>query len=95
MPAYLMVDVEVTDPAGYEGYKKAVEPTIAAHGGRYLVRGGQVEVLEGGWVPHRLVIVEFPSAQAARAWWSSEMYAGPKAARQACARSSVLLAHGL
>jgi uncharacterized protein (DUF1330 family) len=57
--AYVIADIEVTDPAAYEGYKSAVGATIAAFGGRYLSRAGHTEVLEGGWQPRRLVILEF------------------------------------
>ena len=61
MPAYAVVNVEITDSAGFEEYRKAVPATIAAFGGRFLARGGTMEVLEGKWIPKRLVILEFPN----------------------------------
>jgi uncharacterized protein (DUF1330 family) len=95
MPAYIVVDIEVQRPAEYERYKELAPPSIAQYGGRYLARGGATEVLEGTWQPTRLVILEFPSAKDARAWWSSREYAEAKALRQACARTQMVLLEGL
>jgi uncharacterized protein (DUF1330 family) len=95
MPAYVVVDIQVTDPARYEDYKRVAPPAIAAYGGKYLARGGRVEVLEGSWAPQRLVILEFPTAAQARAWWESTEYARPKAMRQACARTEMLIVEGV
>ena len=95
MPAYIVVEVEVEDPVRYEDYKKMVPPTLAAYGGRFLVRGGKVENLEGDWSPKRLVIVEFPSVEQAKAWWSSPEYADAKALRQATAKSQLIVVEGL
>jgi uncharacterized protein (DUF1330 family) len=67
MPAYVVVEIDVTDPAAYERYKVLAPPSIAAYGGRYLVRGAPVECLEGGWRPPRFVLLEFPDAGRARA----------------------------
>jgi uncharacterized protein (DUF1330 family) len=61
MPALIIVDIEVLDPVGYEDYKSLASASIAAHGGRYLVRGGRSEVLDGHWTPQRLVVLEFDS----------------------------------
>ncbi len=61
MSAYVLVDIEVTDPAEYELYRKIAYPVIAEFGGKYLVRGGATEIREGDWNPNRLVIVEFES----------------------------------
>jgi uncharacterized protein (DUF1330 family) len=94
MPAYLVVNIDVTDPTRYQDYIKAVTPTIEANGGKYLARGGRVEVLEGRWNPKRVVIVEFPSAEKAKAWWDSAEYAGPKAIRQSCSRGEIVLVDG-
>jgi uncharacterized protein (DUF1330 family) len=66
MPAYVIVEIEVTDPVGYEAYKKHAAATITAQGGRYIVRGGKTEVLEGDWQPKRLVVLEFPSMDRAK-----------------------------
>lgn len=73
MPAYVIANIDVTNPAGYEEYRKRVAPTVAAHGGRFLARGGSMEVLEGSWAP-RLVIIEFPSMAALKAWYDSPTY---------------------
>jgi len=94
MPAYIVVDVEVTDPVRYEDYRKQVRPTLESYGGRFLARGGKVEILEGTWSPKRLVIVEFPDAAKAKAWWSSTEYAGPKAIRQSASRTQMILVEG-
>jgi uncharacterized protein (DUF1330 family) len=95
MPAYIIANVDVTDPHRYEDYRRAVPDTIAAHGGRYLARGGATEVLEGDWSPRRLVILEFPTAEQAKAWWSSGDYADLKALRQATTKSQLVIVEGL
>jgi uncharacterized protein (DUF1330 family) len=94
MPAYIVVEVEVEDPVRYEDYKKMVPPSLAAYGGRFVVRGGKVEKLEGDWAPKRLVIAEFPSVDQAKAWWSSPEYAEAKALRQATAKSQMIVVAG-
>jgi uncharacterized protein (DUF1330 family) len=95
MPAYLISQITVRDPATYERYKELAPPSIAIYGGRYVVRGGATETLEGSWRPTRLVILEFPSVERARAWWDSPEYAAAKALRQACADTEMLLVDGL
>lgn len=94
MPAYVVVEVEVEDPIRYEEYKKMVPPSLTAYGGRFLVRGGKVENLEGDWSPKRLVIAEFPSVEQAKAWWSSPEYADAKALRQATAKTQMIVVEG-
>ena len=95
MPAYVVVDIEVRDAATYEEYKRLAPPSIAAYGGRYVARGGATTVLEGEWRPTRLVILEFPTAERARAWWGSPEYAAAKALRQSSAGSDMVLVEGL
>ena len=95
MPAYVIANVEVSDPIRYEEYKRLVPSTIAAYGGRYLARGGPAQVLEGEWKPKRLVIVEFETAAQARAWWDSAEYAPVRSVRRACARAELVLVEGL
>ena len=95
MAAYVVVNIRVDDPVGYAEYKATVEDSIAAYGGRYLVRGGRSWRLEGEWEPHRLVILEFADAERAKAWWSSAEYAGPKAIRHATARSDMVVVEGV
>ncbi len=95
MPAYVLVQIDVRDPVAYERYKALAGPTVTAHGGRYLVRGGRTEVLEGGWQPRRLVILEFADPARAKAWWSSPEYAEAKDIRHGCAATEMLLAEGV
>ncbi|MEO8134213.1 MAG: DUF1330 domain-containing protein, partial [Betaproteobacteria bacterium] len=74
MTAYIIADVTVTNPDGYAAYRPLAAASIAAHGGRFIARGGAVESLEGGWSPGRVVIIEFPSMAAARAWYNCQDY---------------------
>jgi uncharacterized protein (DUF1330 family) len=94
MSAYIVVEVEVSDPVRYETYKQMVPPSLAAYDGRFLVRGGRVETLEGDWSPKRMVIVEFPSVEKAKAWWSSAEYEEAKALRQATAKTQMIVVEG-
>jgi uncharacterized protein (DUF1330 family) len=94
MPAYLIGNIAVTDPTGYEEYRKRVSPTIAAHGGRFLARGGKTELLEGTWSPMRLVIVEFPSMAALRSWYESPGYRPLIEIRNRYARSELVAVEG-
>ena len=95
MSAYVVVEIEVLDAETYKTYKQLAESSIAAYGGRYLVRGGAVETLEGDWSPKRFVIVEFPSVERAKAWWDSREYERAKALRQRSARTQMIIAEGL
>jgi uncharacterized protein (DUF1330 family) len=92
--AYVIAEVEVTNPEGYKAYAAEVPATIAHYGGRFLVRGGVAETLEGDWPQRRRVIIEFPSVEAARAWWDSPEYAGPKAMRRANSSGRLILLEG-
>lgn len=93
--AYVIADVTVTDPAGYEDYRRRVPATIEKYGGRFIARGGTIEVLEGDWQPSRLVIIEFPTADEARAWWNSPEYAAARAIRQATSEGTLLILQGV
>lgn len=95
MPAYVVVEIAVHDAQTYEQYKQLAPPAIMAYGGRYLARGGATEALEGTWNPPRFVILEFPSAERARAWWNSPEYAAAKAMRRASTETRMLLVEGL
>jgi uncharacterized protein (DUF1330 family) len=95
MSAYVVVQVDVTDPARYEDYKKMVPASLATFGGRFIVRGGRTETLEGSWAPRRFVMVEFPSLERARAWWASEEYAEAKALRQATSSTEMIVVEGV
>lgn len=95
MSAFVIAEIDVTDPEGFETYRQLVAPTVDAAGGRYRVRGGRVEVLEGGWQPRRVVVLEFESMAAAQAWYRSDAYAPARAIRQRTATSNVVLVEGL
>jgi uncharacterized protein (DUF1330 family) len=95
MPAYIVVDIDVKDSKTYDRYKRLAPATMIPYGGRYLTRGGETAVLEGEWTPKRFVILEFPSLERAKAWWSSAEYAEPKKMRQASARTNMVATDGL
>ena len=95
MPAYVIADIEITDPEGYEEYRRRVPATIAQYGGRYLARGGRAETLEGGWQPRRLGVIEFPTMSQARAWYESDEYREPRAIRHRCSEGQAILVEGL
>lgn len=94
MVAYVINDMEITDPALFEEYKKLSPTTIAQYGGRFLARGGRTETLEGHWSPKRLVILEFPSLDQARAWADSPEYAPAKRLRQLASNSNLIIVEG-
>jgi uncharacterized protein (DUF1330 family) len=95
MAAYVVVQVSIEDPARYEDYKRMVTPTLAGYGGRFLVRGGRTETLEGDWTPERFVLLEFPSLERAKAWWACEEYAPAKALRQATSKTQMIVVEGV
>jgi uncharacterized protein (DUF1330 family) len=95
MPAYLISTIEITDPAGYEEYRKLVAPALAKYGGKFLARGGKINYLEGEWQPRRVVVVEFESMEKARAFSDAPEYAQAKAIRHRTAVSSVIVVEGL
>jgi uncharacterized protein (DUF1330 family) len=94
MAAYLVADIEVTDPDMYAEYRRTVGESIAAFGGRFLARGGTTVTLEGNWMPKRLVIVEFPSMERLEAWYDSPEYAPALALRQRASVSSLVMTEG-
>jgi uncharacterized protein (DUF1330 family) len=94
MKAYIIVDVDVKDPERYETYKKLTPDSLKPFDGKFVVRGGNPEALEGDWESNRIVILEFPSAARAKAWWSSEGYAPAKAIRQAASHTRMILVEG-
>lgn len=94
MAAYVIAEIDVTDPKGYEEYRKLGPPTIAAYGGRFVVRGGKVEVLEGDWVPKRLVVLEFESVERAKQWWSSKEYSAAKQVKNKTAIANMIIVEG-
>lgn len=95
MAAYLIADVEISDNDGYETYRAQVPAIIAAHGGRYLVRGGAIDVLEGSRSPRRTVVLEFPTMQALRSFWDSPEYLPLRALRERAATSNIFAVAGV
>jgi uncharacterized protein (DUF1330 family) len=93
--AYVIVDIEVHDPQGYEAYKQAAPGTVELYGGKYLARGGQAEVLEGDIHPARVVILEFESVQRARQWLNSPEYAPARAQRHKTATTKMVVVEGI
>jgi uncharacterized protein (DUF1330 family) len=94
MPAYVLGEIEVTDPAGYEDYRKQVLAVVTKYGGKFIVRGGRVEPLEGGWAPQRIVALEFPSMEQAQKWYRSPEYAPLIELRKKASRGKLILVEG-
>src|SRR5262245_22623967 len=95
MVAYVINDMEVLDPQLLEEYKKLSPATVAQYGGRFLARGGRCETIEGAWSPKRLVILEFPSFEQAKAWIDSPEYAPARRQRQKASRSNIVVLEGV
>ncbi len=95
MPGYVIADVTVTDAETYAEYRALTPGTIEAFGGRFLIRGGSHEVIEGAWRPGRLVLLEFDSPARAEAWYASPDYTRARAIRQRASTGSLVLARGL
>jgi uncharacterized protein (DUF1330 family) len=95
MAAYVIVDVSINDPVVYAEYRQLTPASIAAHGGRFVVRGGHAETLEGEWSPGRIVVLEFESVAKAKAWWSSAEYERAKAFRQRSAATRMIVVEGV
>ncbi len=95
MPAYVIVDLTVTDLAAMEEYRKRVPGTLTPYGGRFLVRGGAHQTVEGDWKPNRLVVLEFPSMEQARRWYDSEEYREPKTMRLRAGRANMVMVDGV
>jgi uncharacterized protein (DUF1330 family) len=95
MPAYVVTEIDVHDAQRYEEYKKMSLASLQPFGGRFIVRGGKVETLEGNWTPKRFVVVEFPDVARAKAWWSSPEYAPAKKLRNETASSQMIVVEGV
>jgi uncharacterized protein (DUF1330 family) len=94
MAVYVIADIEVTDPAGYEEYKLLAGASVTQYGGEYVLRGAKVEQLEGEWMPHRFVMLRFDTAEAARHWYASPEYQRALAIRQRTARANIVMVGG-
>ena len=95
MPAYVIVDVKINNHEDYEEYKKLTPASITAYDGKFIVRGGKTETLEGDWDPERIVVLEFPTVERAKEWWASEMYVPAKQIRQRTASTQMIIVEGL
>jgi uncharacterized protein (DUF1330 family) len=95
MSAYVIVDIEIHDAAGYDEYRKVVGATLTAYGGKFVVRGGRIDVLEGSWNPKRIVVLEFDSATRAREWYDSEEYRVPKQMRMRASTGNLIVVEGI
>ena len=93
MSAYVLVEIEVTNPEGYNEYRPLASESVAKHGGRYLARGGKTEAWEGEWAP-RIVVLEFESLEAAHAWYYSDDYQAALAVRQDNSRARMIAVEG-
>ena len=92
--AYIVVEVDVKDPERYADYRTMVPASLKVYGGRFLVRGGAVENLEGNWKPSRFVIIEFESVEQAKRWWDSEEYRQARDLRQATSETKMIVVEG-
>lgn len=95
MTAFVILDIEVTDPTGYEDYKKLAAPSLEPYGGKYIVRGGKTENLEGDWSPSRIVMIQFESMEKGRAWINSPEYSEARALRHKYAVSKAIVVEGI
>jgi uncharacterized protein (DUF1330 family) len=95
MPAYVIVDIEITDPIGYEQYKKMASESIKLYGGKYLARGGPNETLEGDWKANRLVILEFENTARVKTWLTSSEYSPARDLRHKFACSKMIVVEGI
>ena len=94
MSAYVIAEIEVTDPVAYEEYRKQVPAVVTKFGGRFIVRGGKIDPKEGGWTPQRIVVVEFPSLAQAQKWYDSPDYAPLIKLRQKASKGKLILVEG-
>ncbi len=95
MSAYVIVEIDIVDPAGYEEYKKLAGATVEKYGGKYIVRGGAVETLEGNWKPKRIVVLQFGSMQRAKDWLNCEEYREPRKMRHCTAKTKMIVVEGV
>jgi uncharacterized protein (DUF1330 family) len=95
MPAYVIVDIQTTDQERTLRYRELSGPSVARHGGRFIVRGGATRVLEGDWDPERIVVTEFPSMEAARAWYDSSEYREARAVREGAGTYRMIAVEGV
>jgi uncharacterized protein (DUF1330 family) len=95
MTAYVIFDIQVNDPVRYEEYKTLAAPAVEQYGGKYLVRGGKVETLEGDWSPSRVVLLQFETVEQAKTWLNSPEYTRAKKIRHETADSQMIVVEGV
>ena len=95
MSAYVIVEIDIVGRAGYEEYKKRAGATVEKYGGKFIVRGGAVETLEGNWKPNRIVVLKFDSVQRAKEWLNCEEYREPRNMRHRTARTKMIVVEGV
>ena len=95
MTAYVIVDIDVHDPVGYEEYKRLAPAAVELYGGKYIARGGKTETLEGDWKPNRLVILQFESSEQAKKWLNSDEYREARAMRLKTTKSQMVIIEGV
>lgn len=95
MPAYVIVEIDVHDPTLYEEYKKLTPASLTPFGGKFVVRGGKTETLDGDWQPKRIVVLEFPSAEKAKLWWDSDTYRRAREIRQRASHTRMIVVEGV
>jgi uncharacterized protein (DUF1330 family) len=94
MTAYVIFDIDVHDPEGYEEYKKLAPAAVAKYGGKYIVRGGKTETLEGDWIPKRVVVLQFENSEQAKKWIDSEEYREARAMRHKASTAQIIVVEG-
>ena len=95
MSAYVIVEIDILDPTGYEEYKNLASATVEKYGGKYIVHGGRTEVLEGDWNPKRIVLLKFESAQRAKEWLNCQEYREPRKMRHRTAKTNMIVVEGV
>lgn len=95
MKTYIIAHINIKDPVRYEDYKKLTPATLLPYGGKFVIRNGDREVLEGSWSDDRVVVLEFPSKEKAKEWYSGDMYSAARAIRQSCSEGKLILIEGV
>ncbi len=95
MAAYIIVQVEVTDPEAYKAYAAQVPTTLEKYGGEFVVRGGAMEIIEGDWPYPRVIVIKFPNMEQAKAWQAAPEYQAPKALRQSASKGNMIVVEGV
>ena len=95
MSAYVIVEIDIIDSVGYDEYKKLAGATVEKYGGKYIVRGGRAETLEGDWNPKRIVVLKFESMQRAKDWLNCDEYREPRKMRHRTAKTNMIVVEGV